>query len=60
MVGSGSALGSIALIGYLTMNEVVRVNKTKEELKAIFMPVIVTLSIIFISTVIANIINVMG
>ena len=54
MIGSGSALGSMLLIFYLMLNETIPVHRTKQEIKHIFVPVITSLSIIFISTVISK------
>ena len=54
MIGSGSALGSVLLIFYLMINETIPVNKTKQEVIHIFVPVITALSIIFISIIIAK------
>ncbi len=59
MMGSGTALGSLFLIVCLLMNETIPINKTKEEIKKIFLPTLVALTVIFASTVLAKILEVM-
>lgn len=60
MVASGSALATVILIVYLMMNEIIEINRSREEIKRIFSPVIVALFIVFISTVIQKVIQMLS
>ncbi|MFQ6088980.1 MAG: hypothetical protein ACE5K0_08790 [Candidatus Methanofastidiosia archaeon] len=58
MLTSGSALAATILVAYLMLNGVIEVNKTKEEIRETFFPVILTLFIVFLSTVIYKLLSI--
>ena len=59
MAGSGAALATVLLIFYLISNEIIQVNKSAEELKRVFMPVVFGLLIVFVFTVATKVLTIL-
>jgi len=59
MMGTGSLLGSGILLMYLFMHEIIPSEKSKGDMKAIFMPTLSALTIIFLFTIIIKIMEIL-
>jgi len=50
LVISGSALAGLLLVFYMMSNEMVKINKTKQEIRGILSPLVISMFVLFVIT----------